>query len=203
MDCQWQEGGDALSGSDRNSLVIWWSPQRLIKLCELFSEKTSKKQKLLSLTTWRVYNVKGNFAYLESLKTVNPPSPLQTTALPQTHGAQNGVQTILCKAVNSYWGNIIVQISQNYFGTSDSEVNNLKHMRGTELFRGSMLCIFRKLGLLEFVVLSGVWAYKVMNHFSKCSLFDEPGLIWSQSDGYCDKGLQRLNRGDGHILGMT
>lgn len=100
MDCQWQEGGDALSGSGRNSLVIWWSPQRLIKLCQLFSEKTSKKQKLLSLTTWRVYNVKGNFAYLESLKTVNPPSPLQTTALPQTRSAQSEVQTIVCKAVN-------------------------------------------------------------------------------------------------------
>lgn len=129
MDCQWQEGGDALSGSGRNSLVIWWSPQKLIKLRELFSEKTSKKQKLLSLTTWRVYNVKGNFAYLESLKTVNPPSPLQTTALPQTRSAQSEVQIVVCRAVNSYWGNIIVQIFQNYFGTSNSEVNNVKHMR--------------------------------------------------------------------------
>lgn len=88
-----------------------------------------KKSRNLSLTTWRVYNVKGNFAYLESLKTVNPPSPLRTTALPQTHSAQNEVQTVVCKTVNSYWRNIIIQIFQNCFGTSDSEVNNSKHMR--------------------------------------------------------------------------
>lgn len=40
-----------------------------------------------------------------------------------------------------------------------------------------MLCIFRKLGLFEAVTLSGVWACKAMSHFSKSSLFDEPGLI--------------------------
>lgn len=101
---------------------------------------------------------------------------------------------VTCKAVKSYWGNVRAQIFQNYFATSNSEVNSLKHMRGTSLFWGSVLRIFRNLGLFEALALSGVWTCKVVSHFSKRSLFDEPGLIWSQNDGGCDMALQRLQQ---------